>query len=90
MVDVGNDADDAEDVGEAEDAPKPGTVAVVDGDGFQHDGQPKNNVGLDRAGRRIRMPVLVELHLNCQNLNFYLCLCGVWGVGGRLRGGETW
>ena len=35
----------------------------MDGDGFQHDGNPKNSVGLDRAGRCIRMSVLVEFNM---------------------------
>ena len=50
FVDVGNEAGDAEDVDYAQDDPEWAAVHV-DGHGFCHQGEPKNNVGLDRTSR---------------------------------------
>ena len=64
MVDVGNDADGAEDVDNAKDGPEKAAVVEMDGNGFQQDGNPKNSINLDRTGRCIRMSVLVKLHID--------------------------
>ena len=74
MVDVGNDADGTEDVNDAKDNPEGGDVVEVDGDSFQHDGNSKNSIGLDRTCGCIRMSVLVEFDIKGSVRFHSLCI----------------